>query len=64
MKEGRGPRVPRSKGPRVPESQGPRYLKVKLKYELDSKEGPSCSKLFYSFIRFVEEEVEKMVQCL
>ena len=23
-------------------SQGPRYLKVTFKYELDSKEGPSC----------------------
>ena len=26
----------------VQESQGPRYLKLKFKYELDSKEGPSC----------------------
>ena len=34
LEEGRGPRVPRS--------QGPRYLKVIFKYELDSKEGPSC----------------------
>ena len=42
MEEGRGPRVPRSSGPKDPESQGPRYLKVTFKYELDSKEGPSC----------------------
>ena len=40
--EGRGPRVPRSRGPKVPGSQGPGYLKLTFKYELDSKEGPSC----------------------
>ena len=33
----------RSKGPKVQGSQVPRYLEVKFKYELDSKEGPSCS---------------------
>ena len=38
------PRVPRSKGSKVQGSQGPRYLKVTFKYELDSKEGPSCSR--------------------
>ena len=32
----------RSKSPKVQWSQGPRYLKVTFKYELDSKEGPSC----------------------
>ena len=37
-----GPRFPRSRGPKVPGSQGPKYLKLKFKYELDSKEGPSC----------------------
>ena len=50
LEEGRGPRVARSKGrkvqgsqgPRVPGSKGPRYLKFTFKYELDSKEGPSC----------------------
>ena len=50
LEEGRGPRVPRSKGskvqgsrgPKVPRSQGPRYLKLTFKYELESKEGPSC----------------------
>ena len=40
--EGRGPRVPRSRGLKVPGSQGPGYLKLTFKYELDSKEGPSC----------------------
>ena len=30
------------KSPKVQGSQGPRYLKVTFKYELDSKEGPSC----------------------
>ena len=40
--EGRGPRVPRSKGSKVQGSQGPRYPKLTFKYELDSKEGPSC----------------------
>ena len=40
----RVPRVPRSRGPKVPGSQGPRYLKLTFKYELDSKEGPSCLK--------------------
>ena len=42
LEEERGPRVPRSKGSKVPGSQGPRYLKLTFKYELDSKEGPSC----------------------
>ena len=35
------------------EVQGPRYIKVTFKYELDSKEGPSCTKLepvFQSFL--------------
>ena len=40
--ESQGPRVPRFRGPMVPGSQGPRYLKLTFKYELDSKEGPSC----------------------
>ena len=31
------------RGPRVPRSKGPRYLKLIFKYNLDSKEGPSCS---------------------
>ena len=35
IQESQGPRVQRSKGPMDP-------LKVKFKYELDSKEGPSC----------------------
>ena len=30
-----------SKSPKVTGSQGPRYLKVKFKYKIDSKEGPS-----------------------
>ena len=42
LKKGKGPRVPRSKGSKVQGSQGPRYLKLTFKYELDSKEGPSC----------------------
>ena len=42
LEEGRGPIVPRSRGPKDPGSLGPRYLKVTFKYELDSKEGPSC----------------------
>ena len=42
LEEGRGPRVPRSKGSKVQGSQGPGYLKLIFKYELDSKEGPSC----------------------
>ena len=43
LEEGGGPRVPRSKGSKFQGSQGPRYLNVTFKYELDSKEGPSCS---------------------
>ena len=31
-----------TKGPKVQGSHGPIYLKVTFKYELDSKEGPSC----------------------
>ena len=48
MEEGRGKKLtfPGSEGPRVPESKGPRYLKVIFKYELDSKEGPSCSIMY------------------
>ena len=42
LEKGRGPTIQRSSGPKVPESQGPKYLKVTFKYELDSKEGPSC----------------------
>ena len=42
LEKGKGPRVPRSKGSKVPWSKGPRYLKLTFKYELDSKEGPSC----------------------
>ena len=42
LEEVRGPRVQRSKGSKVPGFQGPRYLKLKFKYKLDSKEGPSC----------------------
>ena len=47
VEEGRDPRVPRSQGPKVQGSHGPSYLKVTFKYELDSKEGPSCFHLFY-----------------
>ena len=47
LEEGRGPRVLRSKGSKVQGSKGPRvprprYLKLTFKYELDSKEVPSC----------------------
>ena len=47
LEEGRGPRVPRSKGSKVQGSQEQRYLKLTFKYELDSKEGPSCSQLYF-----------------
>ena len=42
VQEFKGPMVKRSMGPKVPGSQGPRFLKLIFKYELDSKEGPSC----------------------
>ena len=55
MGEGIGPKVLNSKSPKVqgykdpsiprthgPGSKGQRYFKVMFKYELDSKEGPSC----------------------
>ena len=45
VEEGRGPAVLKSKspkGPKVQGSQGPICLKVKFKYKLNSKEGPSC----------------------
>ena len=48
LEEGRGPRVPRSKGSKVQGSKGPRYLKLSFKYELDSKEGPSCYLINFS----------------
>ena len=42
------------KGPKVPGSHGPkRYLKVTLKYELDSKEGSSCILLQFTTQNFV-----------
>ena len=37
----------------VPGSQGPRYLKVTFKYELDSKEGPSCFTLSFHKLTFI-----------
>ena len=37
----------------VPWSLGPRYLKVTFKYELDSKEGPSC----YGSILTMNEDI-------
>ena len=37
--------VQESKGQGFPRTQGPKYLKVTFKYELDSKEGPSCYEL-------------------
>ena len=46
LEEGKGPSVQRSRGPNVPGSKGPRYLKLTFKYEVDSKEGPSCSRLW------------------
>ena len=36
------PKVQGFQGPGVPRSQGQRYVKLTFKYELDSKEGPSC----------------------
>ena len=45
VQESQGPRVPKSKGSKVQGSQGPNYLKLTFKYELDSKEGPSCLRL-------------------
>ena len=54
VEEERGPKVLKSKGQEVqasqgrtvPRSQGPTYLRVTFKYELDSKEGPSCFVIF------------------
>ena len=39
-----------SKGSKVQGSQGPRYLKLTVKYELDSKEGPSCFDKRHHFV--------------
>ena len=50
--ESQGPRVTRSRGPKVPGSQGPKYLKLTFKYELDSKEGPSCLVLNWQYISY------------
>merc|ERR1712122_353634 len=52
LSRSQGPRVPRSKGSKVQGSQGPRYLKLTFKYELDSKEGPSC--YFYFFVMVIK----------
>ena len=53
VEEERGPRVPRSRGLKVPGSKGPRYLKVTFKYELDSKEGPSCSTFYLLHLKLM-----------
>ena len=50
VQESKGPRVQRSRGSKVPGSQGQRYLKGLFKYELDSKEGPSCYLLLDSLV--------------
>ena len=47
VQESQGPRVPRARGPKVKGSEGPGYLKLTFKYELDSKEGPSCLCISY-----------------
>ena len=62
MEEGRGPRVPRSKGSKVQGSKGPRYLKLSFKYELDSKEGPSCyfMNIDIVMITFVEKKSHRI----
>ena len=41
-KRSKSPKIQGFQGPWVSGSQGPRYLKLTFKYELDSKEGPSC----------------------
>ena len=56
VQESQGPRVPRSRGPKVPGSKGPRYLKFTFKYELDSKEGPSC-------LSFKIAQIDQGLQC-
>ena len=42
-----------SQHPKVQGSQGPRYLNVIFKYELDSKEGPSCFALSLRFVNLL-----------
>ena len=65
MERGRGPKVLKSKSPSVPRSkcqketwsQGPkdhRYLKVTFEYELDSREGPSCSSYLCSCLLLIK----------
>ena len=62
VEEGRDPRVPRSKGPLDQVS----YLKVTFKYELDSKEGPSCDVLRKHSIQYWQYQAgqKKYVCCL
>ena len=40
LEEGKGPKVQGFQGPRVPRTK---ISQTPFKYELDSKEGPSCS---------------------
>ena len=47
-KRSKSPKVQGFQGPGVPRSQGPRYLKLTFKYELDSKEGPSCFRVAFT----------------
>ena len=61
VEEGRCLKVQDSQGPRVQTpkvqgSQGPRYLKVTFKYELDSKEGPSCDIFKNHFLKLTHFE--------
>ena len=61
VQESQGPRVPRSRGPKVPGSQGPRYLKLTFKYELDSKEGPSC--FYFKMLEFSDASLPNFWAC-
>ena len=63
MKEGRGIRVPRSMGPKVHGSKGPRYLKFTFKYELDSKEGPSCLDFLFNNYEMYDYKQFKNFDC-
>ena len=68
LEEARGPRVrvprvPWSRGPKVQGSKGPRYLKLTFKYELDSKEGPSCWCSLWNFLKIRKVKVKDNGWC-
>ena len=53
-------KIQESQGPKVQGSHGPSCLKVTFKYELDSKEGPSCYLTKKLYLLLIPAELPKL----